>query len=407
MVSKHREQLLLSTDGARRTADKKSLILIALKRILVVCFTFAASGLMAYFLCVYLPQRYLPQTHKLVGIKKVEDAGVELRPVEAKEVRAWGLSTKDAEIEDYEELEEEQEGNLIAKFFKNSQFKVQSVFLAANTYKDRHILIGDIHGQKKELQALLRKVKYNKKRDHLLVLGDFISKGPDSLGVVDELIDLGAKCIMGNHEYYVLQYYAKYHGLDDPHFVKDGKKRPHNAFADGYEQDPEFQLARKLQPQQVEFINNCPVMYSFGKVPVHSKKTIGSQKTGNGVAVHAGLRWDSTRDLNDQDPLECLQMRSYIGPHYNETTDDPSEEGAVSWSKIWNEKHEDSLRKDDYVVYYGHDARRGLKLKPWSKGLDAGCVKGDDLAAIVIWKEKTAKGPLYKEQVVKVPCGSC
>lgn len=403
----------LMNDIDDQETGKRSSLLSTLKWIAVGVLIIAASSVILFLLCGYLPLKYLPEAHKLVGIKQVKDSVVELRPVTSSEVRAWGLvdeQVDDKEIqEDKEKTEETELG--YSDYINNvllygSRFSVQSAFnMASNTYKDRHILIGDIHGQLKELRALLKKLNYNKKRDHLLVLGDFISKGPDSLGVVDELIDAGANCILGNHEYYVLQYYAKYHGFDEPHFIngKSGKKQ-HNVFLDGVEDDPEFILARKLKPSHVEYINSCPVMYKLGKVPLHSKKTSGSYVTGQGVAVHAGLRWDLTDDLNEQDPLECLQMRSYIGPHYNETTDDPSEDNAISWSKIWNKKHEDKEVTDKYVVYYGHDARRGVKLKPWSKGLDNGCVKGDHLAAMVIWKEKTAKGSFFRDQIVRVPC---
>lgn len=403
---------LIHHDQSGQSKTQSSFLLI-LKRIILAILIIAASTIVLFLLCVYLPLKYLPEAHKLVGIKQVKDSAIELRPVTSSEVRAWGIVG--GEIDDKMSVEEAKEidnselgySNYLQNFFlTGSRFSVQSAFnMASSTFKDRHILIGDIHGQLKELRALLKKLKYNKKRDHLMVLGDFISKGPDSLGVVDELIDAGANCIMGNHEYYVLQYYAKYHSLEEPHFVNGkSEKKNHNVFTGGVQDDPEFILARKLKPSHAEYINSCPVMYKIGKVPIHSKKTSGSYVTGQGVAVHAGLRWDLTNDLNEQNPLECLQMRSYIGPHYNETTDDPSDENAVSWSKIWNIKHEDKEVKDKYVVYYGHDARRGIKLKPWSKGLDNGCVKGDHLAAMVIWKEKTAKGPLYRDQIVRVPC---
>lgn len=391
--------------------QKQSLSYLALLKWATVAATTVASLAAIYFFCVFLPLKYLPETHKLEAIQQLKVASVELRPVDRSEVMTWGIipgavEDKDSQDEEGVELSEIAHKESLYTKLLRSRLSVQAAFqIASNTsYKDRHILIGDIHGQRKELKALLRKLKYNKKRDHLLVLGDFIAKGRDSLGVVDDLIDADAKCILGNHEYYVLQFYAKYHGLDEPQFVSDKTPRERSVFEDGYENDPEFKLAKKLEPHHVEYINNCPVMYKIGKVPLHSKKTTGSYKTGTGVAVHAGLRWDLTEDLNDQSPLECLQMRSYIGPHYNETTDDPSDSHAVSWSKIWNMKHKDKEAKDKYVVYYGHDARRGVKLKKWSKGLDNGCVKGDHLAAMVIWKEKTAKGPLYREQVVKVKC---
>jgi hypothetical protein len=36
------------------------------------------------------------------------------------------------------------------------------------------------------------------------------------------------------------------------------------------------------------------------------------------------------------------------------------------------------------TVIYGHDAKTGLKIRTYTKGLDSGCVKGGKLTALVI-----------------------
>jgi hypothetical protein len=36
------------------------------------------------------------------------------------------------------------------------------------------------------------------------------------------------------------------------------------------------------------------------------------------------------------------------------------------------------------TVIYGHDSKRGLQIKQWTKGLDSGCVKGGRLSALVL-----------------------
>jgi len=45
---------------------------------------------------------------------------------------------------------------------------------------------------------------------------------------------------------------------------------------------------------------------------------------------------------------------------------------------------EDWRRQDPSTVVYGHDSKRGLNLKRWSKGLDSSCVKGGQLTALVL-----------------------
>lgn len=363
------------------------------------------SAIVLYLFCFVLPSLFVPKSHPLDSIVQVKKLGVQLYPVLADIANKWREPRPNSQPEYDDDVANENSD--IGASNPSASSSIEE--LQKYTKKERLVVVGDIHGQQKELHRLLRKIKFNKKSDELLVLGDFISKGPRSLEVIDDLIEMDAKCILGNHEYYVLQNYAMFHGLSGPKFAFDesagaleNKEFPITL---GFNADPEYILAKKLQPRHIRYINLCPVMLEMGPVPLHSAKNNGRFGSAQGIAVHAGLRWDLTQDLNKQRPLECLEMRSYISPYFNETSDDASAENAVSWSKIWNAKHKEGTLKDDFVVYYGHDARRGLNLKRWAKGLDSGCTKGESLTAMVIWQEKTPKGKtMYKEETVSVSC---
>lgn len=353
----------------------------------------AFGAFMLYVFCFVLPLMFIPKLVPLADIVHVKDLSVSLRPVSPEVVKTWGLSSM-ANVD-----EEDGEGE-ISELDYGSKFHTPK----SSGHTDRLVLVGDIHGQQKELHRLLKKIKFNSKRDVLIVLGDFVAKGPRSLEVIDDLIALGARCILGNHEYYALQNYAMFHGLKEPQFA-NAARSVNDVFSNGFNTDPEFLMAKKLEPHHIQYINLCPLMLKLGRVPLHSPKNDGTKHFGLGLAVHAGLRWDLTEDLNQQTPLDCLEMRAYIGPHYNETSDDLKTENAVSWSKIWNGKHNNGTQPDDYVIYYGHDAHRGLNLKRWAKGLDSGCTRGDSLTAMVLWQEQTKKGHVvYKEQPVSVKC---
>lgn len=67
----------------------------------------------------------------------------------------------------------------------------------------RLIAIGDIHGHARALAALVRLIGLQP-RDTLVTLGDYVGRGPDSKGVLDQLIALEGRCcsvpLMGNHE---------------------------------------------------------------------------------------------------------------------------------------------------------------------------------------------------------------
>lgn len=69
--------------------------------------------------------------------------------------------------------------------------------------RGREIATGDIHGASASLCLLLSKIS-PQPTDHIILLGDLIDYGPDSRGVLDQLMALSAKTrvtlILGNHE---------------------------------------------------------------------------------------------------------------------------------------------------------------------------------------------------------------
>ena len=71
------------------------------------------------------------------------------------------------------------------------------------------IAIGDVHGCALTLDSLLQKLNPGSE-DHLVFIGDYIDRGPDSKGVIDRLIKLKdeVKCtfLRGNHEELLLGY---------------------------------------------------------------------------------------------------------------------------------------------------------------------------------------------------------
>ena len=67
----------------------------------------------------------------------------------------------------------------------------------------RTFAVGDIHGHAEALAALLRLVGPHPD-DTLVFLGDYVSRGPDSRGVLQTVMDLRQHCqvvaLLGNHE---------------------------------------------------------------------------------------------------------------------------------------------------------------------------------------------------------------
>ena len=66
--------------------------------------------------------------------------------------------------------------------------------------------IGDIQGCAHSLDALLERIDFSRKRDHLWLVGDLVNRGPHSARVLRTVRKLGdsATCVLGNHDLHLL-----------------------------------------------------------------------------------------------------------------------------------------------------------------------------------------------------------
>ncbi|MEM6469956.1 MAG: metallophosphoesterase family protein [Planctomycetota bacterium] len=89
----------------------------------------------------------------------------------------------------------------------------------------RRLVIGDIHGCSKALRTLIECIK-PRAEDELVFLGDYVDRGPDSRGVIDQLIELQAQCkvvaLRGNHE--IMLCGVAFGGLDAKLWLEAGGK---------------------------------------------------------------------------------------------------------------------------------------------------------------------------------------
>ena len=82
----------------------------------------------------------------------------------------------------------------------------------------RILAISDIHGELEKLESLLLKAEYKPAEDQLILLGDYVDRGPDSKGVVEkvkQLQDNGAIVLMGNHDHMMVKSFEQ-----DPVFIE-------------------------------------------------------------------------------------------------------------------------------------------------------------------------------------------
>jgi serine/threonine protein phosphatase 1 len=65
----------------------------------------------------------------------------------------------------------------------------------------KRFALGDVHGELEKLKEVLKLSNFNYEEDELISLGDLVDRGPDSYGVVEELLKVkNLIAIRGNHD---------------------------------------------------------------------------------------------------------------------------------------------------------------------------------------------------------------
>ncbi|KAI8993362.1 Metallo-dependent phosphatase-like protein [Pilobolus umbonatus] len=241
----------------------------------------------------------------------------------------------------------------------------------------RVFVMGDVHGCLDEMNQLLEKIGFEQHKDILVMVGDLIHRGPDSIGVVKRAKELNALCVRGNHEDKLirLKTYELQHGIE-------AMGPPKSVVPEGNVVDPmKFKnkhnvIAKVLEWDDYEYLVGCPLILD---IPMH-----------NARIVHGGVD-PALDDIFDNDPWSVMNMRDIDGNNQptkekiltqNEDSESIGSEGSIG-IKEWTEVYAKSDNKDnDLVVYYGHDASKGLVIKENSVGLDTGCVHSRSLTVI-------------------------
>ncbi|KAL1957711.1 hypothetical protein VTO42DRAFT_5554 [Malbranchea cinnamomea] len=255
---------------------------------------------------------------------------------------------------------------------------------AEGAAKRRLVVIGDVHGCNDELEKLLQKISFDRRKgDHLIFTGDLITKGPKSVEVVQLARKYHASCVRGNHEDRVLLVRrelkaAAESGSSGALDRSDSTGEDRSTRHDSRERD----LAQQLSDEDAEWLDTCPVILKVGHIPT----------MGEVVVVHAGLVPGVLPE--NQDPYTVMTMRTIdLDTHVPS-----SSPGGMNWAKVFNKYQRVQAISQKAVspvadgpasplpttVIYGHDFHRSPALKAYTKGLDTGCVQGGKLTALII-----------------------
>jgi bis(5'-nucleosyl)-tetraphosphatase (symmetrical) len=249
-------------------------------------------------------------------------------------------------------------------------------------------LIGDVQGCDEALARLLAEIGYSPSRDHIVVLGDLVNRGPASLAVLERLRSYGgsATCLLGNHDLHLL---AVAHGAR-----RLGRR---DTFADV--------LASPERGAWIEWLRARPLLH----------------RAEGWLCVHAGLvpQWDAAQALalaaEVQTLLRGADLVDFLPQMYGNKPArwKDSLEGAERWRFVINtftrlrfctpkgemdfETKEGAdaapsghhpwfdvpgRASDGTPIAFGHWSTLGPLDRPDLLALDTGCVWGGALSAV-------------------------
>lgn len=264
--------------------------------------------------------------------------------------------------------------------------------------------IGDVQGCLAPLRALLEHIAFDPARDRLWFAGDLVNRGPDSLGVLRLVRDLGpaALTVLGNHDLHLLAIAA---GAVEP--------KPRDTL--------DAVLAAPDRDALLDWLRAQPLLHHDAQL--------------NYTLVHAGLlpQWDLPLALSLVAEVEAVLQgpdhRAFFARMYGDQPDhwEPSLRGVERLRVILNactrlrycdrEGHMDlrpkgapgsqaphlmpwftvpGRRSADLRILFGHWSTLGCRQEAGITGLDSGCVWGQTLTAARL----DAEGPT----LVCVPC---
>jgi len=248
-------------------------------------------------------------------------------------------------------------------------------------------LIGDVQGCCDALQRLLDVLAFSPSRDHLVVLGDLVNRGPDSFGTLRLLRGLGnaATCLLGNHDLHLL---AVAHGVRPAHhndtlapileapdrdewidwlrhrrlaLDEDGWLMVHAGVAPQWDRALTMTLAAEVEArlQASDLHDFLVVMY--GNQPTRWKSDLrGADRLRFAINAFTRIRFVDTEGALDLKTKESA---------------DKAPKGLVPWFDA------PGRMTQGVPIAFGHWSTLGLRQRPDLLALDTGCVWGGQLSA--------------------------
>lgn len=264
--------------------------------------------------------------------------------------------------------------------------------------------IGDVQGCHSALQRLLDTLDFSPSRDTLYLLGDLVNRGPDSAGVLRQLMAFGpaARCLLGNHDLSLLA------------VAQNVRHARRGDTMDGILDAPDREaLLDWLRQQPMALLEHGCLMVHAGVLPTWTAEQTLSlaheveavlrgpdlpaflhTMYGNEPAAWHDHLQGAERLRTIVNALTRLRFCSAEGvmDFGNAAGLDSAPPGLMPWFEV------PGRRTQDVPVAFGHWSQLGLVVRPNLLALDTGCVWGGCLSACR-WDADPAR-----REIIQVPC---
>lgn len=223
-----------------------------------------------------------------------------------------------------------------------------------------NIIIGDIHGSRDEFNQLLKKLNYNKEQHRIILVGDFIDRGPDPIGLVHQIQDMQLETVLGNHCEKALRWrrheaLKELTGKDNP--MKEPTPQRHKEW-------------EALTKSDLRWLTSLPLQ-------IHIKD--------NWYVVHAGMEPGIPFDKQDIERIIRIRYVDKKGLYVKPKTKDKPE-GSYFWAEKWEQP---------FNIIFGHQRFEEPRIFKNDNntciGLDTGCCFGGSLTAYNLERNEYTK----------------
>lgn len=249
-------------------------------------------------------------------------------------------------------------------------------------------LIGDVQGCASALRRLLAQIDFSPSRDRLVMLGDLVNRGPDSLGVLKLLAGFegAATCLLGNHDLHLLAVAHGVRKLDKGDTFQDVLNAPErDAWLQWLRQQPMAHLEggwlcvhaglvpQWTTPQTLALAAEVQSLLRGPDLPAFLQVMYGNEPR----------RWRSELTGEERarfviNALTRIRFCSADGTLDFKTKEGAgaAPEGLLPWFDV------PGRRSIGQPIAFGHWSTLGLVNRPELLAIDTGCVWGGALTAV-------------------------